>query len=82
MEVQRLLTRHRSELAAAQEQAAADAARQVDALRAHHEQDTRMLRERLAKVGHDSNALPVRCQLARHGALARVRNASPRKREG
>lgn len=51
VEVQRLMARHRSELAAAQEAAAADAARAAEAQRGQHEADTRQLRERLAKVG-------------------------------
>lgn len=49
--MQRLIARHRSELAAAAEQAAADGARQLEGQRAAHEADVRLLRERLSKVG-------------------------------
>jgi hypothetical protein len=63
VEVQRLIAHHRAEIAAVQEQGAADAARRADEQRAQHEADVRQLRERLAKVcwwAHLDRGLPLR----------------------
>ena len=50
VEVQRLIARHRSELAGAQEAGEAEAARRLEAQRVQHEGELRLQRERLAKV--------------------------------
>ena len=84
--MQRLIARHRAELAAAQEQAALDAARETELQRAQHEQDTRQLRDRLAKVCARWQPVVVRQRVAVHvqelapqlqfsSTVGRVRNA-------
>ena len=50
VEVQKLITRHKSELAAAQEAAAADTASQLAKLRQQHEVDMAALKARMIKV--------------------------------
>lgn len=57
MQVQKLLSKHRSDLSAAQQSAGEEARRQLDAYIVQNELALRQIKERLAKVKHNVQGL-------------------------